>query len=81
MSKSNTRPIPTSNAIALYFHCRKCFDDIPKGMSPSQWSRLEAGWTEIGLQIRCKRCDANILHVDFEGQKHPARTDTGGEEG
>jgi hypothetical protein len=43
-------------------------------MSPRDWSSIEAGWTALGLQVWCKRHEINILHVDFEGQKHPAKT-------
>jgi hypothetical protein len=69
-----TRRIPSGNEIAMFFHCGNCLKDIPVGQSPSEWSRLEAGFTKIGLQVRCKRCDANIVHIDFEGKKHPANT-------
>lgn len=67
-----TRKIPNSNEIKMFFHCANCFGDMPDGTSPSEWSSLEAGWTELGLQVRCKRCDLNIIHIDFEGHKHPA---------
>lgn len=66
------RHLSANNRIKMFFHCRGCFDDRPPDQSPSEWSRIEAGWTEAGLQVRCKRCDRNIIHVDFQGQKHPA---------
>lgn len=71
MVKAN-RPIPAANSIELFFHCSACIDDRPADQSPSEWCSIEAGWTTLGLQVRCKRCDLNIVHIDFEGRKHPA---------
>lgn len=68
------RDIPSKNVIKLYLHCRKCLEEVPQGMSRSEYQSIEAGWTDLGLQIRCKRHDANIVHIDFEGAKHPANT-------
>jgi hypothetical protein len=33
---------------------------------------IEAGWTQLGFQVWCRNHNVNILHVDFEGHKHPA---------
>jgi hypothetical protein len=69
-----SRSIPAANSIKLFFHCGNCMPNKPADQSPSEWSSIEAGWTTLGLQVRCKRCDLNIVHIDFEGQKHPAYT-------
>ncbi len=62
---------PTSkNAIKSYFHCSLCVKQIPEETSPRDYARLEVGWTDCGLQVRCVRHDANVLHVDFEGHRH-----------
>ena len=66
------RKIPVTNKIAMFLHCKKCLDELPGDQSPRDYAVIEAGWTKIGLQLWCKRHDKNILHVDFEGQKHPA---------
>ena len=63
---SNTRQI------SLYLHCARCLEDVPDRMAPRQWQDLEVGWTNDGLQVWCKRCDVNVIHIDFEGTKHPA---------
>lgn len=68
MTISNTKDI------TLHIHCASCMDDLPDGMAPREWQDLEVGWTELGLQVWCKRHDANIVHIDFEGQTHPADT-------
>lgn len=72
MSGRADRPIPAAQSIFAFMHCSKCLIQRPDDVSPRDWVRLEAGWTKIGLQIRCSRCDLNICHVDFQGAKHPA---------
>lgn len=69
---SKPRPIPNSNEIKIFFHCRKCADERPADMAPRDWVMIEVGWTILGFQVWCRRCEANILHIDFEGKKHPA---------
>lgn len=69
------RPIPVTMEIAMFIHCRHCVETIPFGQSPQTWARLSIGWTPIGLQVWCNRHELNLLHVDFEGQQHPARQD------
>ncbi len=66
--------VPAISCITAYFHCGNCLSDRPADISPAQWVRLEAGFTPAGLQVRCQRCDLNIVHIDFEGQQHPANT-------
>lgn len=63
-----------TNAITMYIHCGQCLGEMPPGHSPSSWARLAVGWTVAGLQVWCERHNANVLHVDFEGQRHPANT-------
>jgi len=62
----------TKNVIAAFFHCKKCLQELPFGQSPREWAQLEVGFTEIGLQVYCKRHEINVMHIDFEGQQHPA---------
>ena len=66
------RPIPKSLSIQLYMHCGRCIDERPAGQSARDWAQLEVGWTRLGLQVWCKRHEINVMHVDFEGQVHPA---------
>ena len=62
------------NEIISYFHCGMCLQEIPDGVSPAVWADLEFGFTEKGLQVWCRRHDCNLIHIDFEDQKHPAIT-------
>ena len=50
--------------IGMYFHCKNCFFDKPKGLSPKEWMNIEAGFadTEDKLAIiRCVRCNKDIV--------------------
>jgi hypothetical protein len=67
--------ISAKNQIVAFFHCRKCLNELPKGMSPSDWASHEIGYTKIGIQVWCKRHECNIVHTDFEGIKHPGNFD------
>ncbi len=66
------RKIPVTNKIQMYLHCGMCLKELPAGKSPRDHAAIEIGWTKLGFQAWCKRHEKNILHVDFEGQQHPA---------
>ncbi len=69
------RNIPNTNEIKAYMHCGLCQrEDLPEGQSPADAQRISVGWTPLGLQVWCDKHNVNIIHVDFEGQKHPANT-------
>ena len=58
--------------IHTYLHCAICTESKPDGMSPAQYQRIQVGWTVEGLQVVCLRHGVNMMHIHFEGQKHPA---------
>jgi len=64
--------ISVQNEIKLYMHCKKCLEELPPDFSPNDFQQIEAGWTKQGFQVWCKRHECNIIHMDFEGHKHPA---------
>lgn len=64
--------ISINNKIHLYFHCSLYLKELPNGQPPREFAELEVGWTEIGLQVWCKRHEMNVISIDFEGQQHPA---------
>jgi len=69
------RPIPTTNEIVRFIHCGRCVEEwklTDTGMSPREYASLEVGGTALGLQVWCKRHEANVLHIDFQGHRHPA---------
>ena len=61
-----------ANEMVMFLHCKKCLKKLPADQSPRDYASIEAGWTKSGLQLWCKRHEINIMHVDFEGQQHPA---------
>lgn len=64
--------IPNTNQIEMYFVCKNCFPEKPADVAPRDWARINVGWTKLGFQVWCVRCDCNIVHIDFEGNQHPA---------
>ena len=72
------RPITNDLDIKRYLHCGKCIEEWKAGVSPEDspatYARFSVGWTVQGLQVWCERHQCNVVHIDFEGQKHPANT-------
>lgn len=64
--------ISTENEITTFFHCGKCIDEKPDNISPRDWGYLEVGFTDLGIQLWCRRHEMNVMHIDFQGAKHPA---------
>jgi len=67
-------PAMNENCIVMHTHCGRCLESVPDGVSPQEWRMVEVGFTEKGLQVWCLRHDCNIMHVDFQGARHPADT-------
>ena len=57
------------NRIEMFLHCRKCLDELPKGVAPRDFIHSEVGWTKAGIQVWCVRHESNIIHLDFMGQQ------------
>lgn len=73
------RTISNENQILTFLHCKLCMDELRTGKydgvaSPQTYARYEVGYTKQGLQVWCLRHDVNIIHIDFEGVRHPANT-------
>lgn len=66
--------ISNLNEIKLYVHCGLCLKERPAEIPPKDYSKLEIGWTEKGIQVWCCRHEANVMHIDFQGHTHPANT-------
>lgn len=64
--------VPKELSISSYIHCTKCLAEKPDNTSPSNWARLAIGLTKEGLQVWCKRHEMNVVHIDFQGHRHPA---------
>jgi hypothetical protein len=64
--------IPAAESITRFIHCKRCIEELPPSTSPMDWARLSVGFTPQGIQVWCNRHEINVMHVDFEGVKHPA---------
>ena len=64
------------NGIEQNIICSKCETEFLLGSTDSRslqdYSRLDSGFTSIGVQVWCRRHDANVVHIDFAGQKPTA---------
>ena len=53
--------------------CNQCYEEYCAGLTDSsslqQYSMLDVGLTDIGLQVWCRRHNVNVVHVDFGGNK------------
>ena len=80
MTRGALMTIPNTKQIAMFIHCGMCVkefkdkDPATRGQSPQSYSRLSIGYTKLGFQVWCNRHDVNVMHIDFEGQQHPANT-------
>ena len=72
-AKTMTANIPTTllNSISHQIVCSKCEAEFLAGQMDSaslqSYSQLDVGFTEIDLQVRCRRHNGNVAHIDFEG--------------
>ena len=61
--------------ITNYLACTKCAAEI-ETLNPPQslqdYSQTDAGFTDWGVQIWCRRHQVNIVHIDFQQQRLPA---------
>lgn len=63
MANQFTASIP--NNIIGYMNCRLCQSEMPEGMSPEEYSWVQAGITEDAhIQVWCIRHEATIALVD-----------------
>jgi len=61
------------NQIKETIVCVKCSDEFMTGSTDAKslqdYSKIDAGFTERGLQLWCQRHQVNICHIDLEGKK------------
>jgi hypothetical protein len=58
-----------TNRIKQFMHCSKCIEEIPDGISPRDFLRIEMGFTKEGIQIWCVRHEENIADFDLMGNQ------------
>ena len=61
------------NQINQHVICGKCKEEFQVGSTNSSslqaYTKLDVGFTKIGIQVWCRRHDANVVQVNFDGQK------------
>lgn len=61
------------NKILNNIVCSKCEIEFKKAGTRShslqEYSMLDVGFTNIGLQVWCRRHDVNVVHIDFNGNR------------
>ena len=62
-----------TNSINGYVICSQCQSEFESGTTDTgtiqEYSRLDVGFTDIGLQVWCRRHEINVCHIDFEGNE------------
>lgn len=50
------------NHIQGYLHCKMCTDDLPAGISPSDYQNIQMGFVHNGeaVQVWCNNHDVNV---------------------
>ena len=62
----NTSP-EEPNQIDSFYHCGKCLDEKPDGVSPREFGNYEMGITKTGdIQIWCKRHECNVALLEIK---------------
>ena len=76
--ETDRRDMDQSRRILRFIHCAQCVREFPEVlrqgecMSLADFQAIEVGYTDVGLQVWCKRHNRNIVHFDFEGVSHPS---------
>jgi hypothetical protein len=71
------RPITAAQAAITTLRCARCVRDFEMNGMPEEEMKtalgnLQVAFTKIGIQVWCLRHNCNVIHIDFEGHKHPA---------
>ena len=48
-----------------YIHCAKCMDERPDNVSPKEYGNYEIGFTEMGIEVWCKRHDELVTYINL----------------
>jgi hypothetical protein len=52
----------------LYLHCKRCYEEKPSDLSMREWARLDVGYENGHVFVRCVRHDLPVS--TFKGQPH-----------
>ncbi len=54
--------MPDQRRIIMNACCRNCEARRPANQSRQDWSRLDVGLTDTGMQVWCRRCRMQVAH-------------------
>ena len=74
MNDNEQAELSSENCITTFMHCKLCLAERPDDVSPREFASMEVGFTKEGVQVWCRRHECNIMHIDFQVQRHPANT-------
>ena len=57
-TKASKKSVEPKSEIIQYFHCATCMS-----------GKLAVGFTVLGLQVYCEKCNLSVLNLDFIGQQ------------
>lgn len=63
------KDLPNTWQIKHVLECKRCTESCPAGTPLQDYVRVSVGLTPYGLQVWCARHQANIVHIDFRGQR------------
>ena len=70
MNNSTSVLLKQINQHVICAKCEEEFQAVSTDSSSLQdYTKLDVGFTDIGIQVWCRRHDANVVHVNFNGQK------------
>ncbi len=53
--------------------CNRCYREYHAGLTDSkslqQYTILDVGLTDMGIQVWCRRHNVNVVHINFGGKK------------
>lgn len=62
-------------SVTGYVACSKCAAEVDAAQPPlslQDYAQIDVGFTDWGMQVWCRRHQANIVHIDFQGHQLPA---------
>lgn len=55
------------NRFKMFFHCRRCVEEMPSGQSPETWARISVGLTnDNSILVWCVRHDKRITEIPVD---------------
>ena len=56
---------PVVSDIKLFMHCKKCCEEKPDNVSTQEYSWIEVGKTETGIQVWCIRHNEQVTNFNI----------------